>query len=238
MRGARFTANRPSLHGLEMHLARMHREVEEFKPHALVVDPLSSLLAAGTTNDVHAMVLRLIDFLKARAITAVMTNLTHGNIENAMTEIQVSSLIDTWLLLYNRETNGEHNRQLYLIKSRGMAHSNQVREFHITDNGVHLRDVYVRPSGIVTGAARVQQEARDRAEGVLRREEMERREREFERTRRQVAGQIEELTAQLADKQAELQLLKTEGAAREDRIADDRVRLGKQRSKERKRSPA
>lgn len=234
----RFTANRPSLYGLEMHLARMHREVEEFDPHAVVVDPLSSLLAAGTTNDVHAMVLRLIDFLKARIVTTVMTNLTHGIVENAMTEIQVSSLIDTWLLLYNRESNGEHNRQLYLLKSRGMAHSNQVREFHLTDSGVHLRDVYVGPEGVVTGAARVQQEAHDQADGMLRLQEMERRARDFERTRRQIASQIEGLTAQLADTEAELRLLRTEGAAREDRIADDRTRMGKQRGKERKRTPA
>ena len=100
------------------------------------------------TGDVHAMILRLIDFLKARGVTAMFTSLTHGNIENAMTDVQVSSLMDSWLLLYNKESNGEHNRQLYLLKSRGMAHSNQVREFILGDDGIKLRDVYVGPEGV------------------------------------------------------------------------------------------
>ncbi len=234
----RFLANRPSLYGLETHLARMHREVEEIEPAAVVVDPLSSLLAAGTTGDVHAMVLRLIDFLKARGVTAVMSNLTHGNVENALTDIQVSSLIDTWLLLYNREANGEHNRQLYLIKSRGMAHSNQVREFHITNDGVRLRDMYVGPEGVLTGTARLQQEARDEAERTSRGQELEHKTREFERVRRQITGQIDELAAQLAEREAELRLLKSEGTTRETRIVDNRTKMGKQRGTERKRAPA
>jgi circadian clock protein KaiC len=116
----RFWANRPTLSGLETHLASMHREVETFAPTAVVVDPISSLLSSGAHGDVFAMLLRLVDFLKSRRITAVFTSLTHGNVEHAITEVQVSSLVDTWLLLYNKESNGEHNRQLYLLKSRGI----------------------------------------------------------------------------------------------------------------------
>ena len=107
----------------------MYRDVNDFEPAAVVVDPMSALLNAGVTGDVHSMVLRLVDFLKSGGITALFTNLGGVSGENATTEIQISSLMDVWLLLYNRESNGEHNRQLYLLKSRGMAHSNQVREF-------------------------------------------------------------------------------------------------------------
>src|SRR5262249_27217679 len=118
----RFQAHRPTLFGLETHLATMHRDVEEFAPAVVIIDPLSSLLHAGDRFDAQAMILRLVDFLKARGVTALFTSLAHGSVEQALTDMQVSSLMDAWLLLYNRESNGEHNRQLYLVKSRGMAH--------------------------------------------------------------------------------------------------------------------
>jgi circadian clock protein KaiC len=139
----RFSARRPSLFGLETHLAIMYRDVTDFEPAAVVVDPMSALLGAGASNDVHSMLLRLVDFLKSRDVTALFTNLGTGAGEVANTEVQISSLMDTWLLLYNRESNGEHNRQLYLLKSRGMAHSNQVREFILSSEGIKLRDAYV-----------------------------------------------------------------------------------------------
>ncbi|HZD88726.1 MAG TPA: circadian clock protein KaiC, partial [Pseudolabrys sp.] len=199
----RFRARRPSLYGLETHLAAMHREVEEFEPTSVVIDPLSALLSAGLAGDVHAMILRLVDFLKARGITAVFTNLTHSNVENATTDVAISSLMDAWLLLYNRESNGEHNRELYLLKARGIAHSNQVREFLITRDGVALREVYVGPGGVLTGSARVQQEAKEGAERLLREQTAERRARDLERKRRQVAAQIEALQSELANDEAE-----------------------------------
>jgi len=225
----RFMANRPTLFGLETHLAAMHREIESFKPAAVVVDPLSSLLSTGIGGDVHAMVLRLIDLLKSKSITAMFTSLTHGSIEQAITDVQVSSLMDAWLLLYNKESNGEHNRQLYLLKSRGMAHSNQVREFVMTDRGIHLRDVYVGPEGVMTGSARLAQEAKAREQTSLRQQEVERRAREFVRRRRQIEAQVEELQAQLAEEQKELDQLAGESAAREQHGAEDRVRMARSR---------
>jgi len=194
----RFSARRPNLYGLETHLASMHREVKEFDPAAVVVDPISALMGAGVAGDVHSMTLRLIDFLKSRGVTALFTNLGAGSAETATTEMQISSLTDTWLLLYNRETNGEHNRQLYLLKSRGMAHSNQVREFLMSAGGISLREVYVGPDGVLTGSARLAQEAKDRADRLLRTQEVERRTREIVRRRREIAAQIETLQAQLA----------------------------------------
>ena len=222
----RFSARRPSLFGLETHLATMYREVTDFEPNAVIIDPMSALLNAGATADVHSMVLRLVDFLKARGITALFTNLGAVNGDNATTEIQMSSLMDVWISLYNRESNGEHNRQLYLLKSRGMAHSNQVREFAMTSEGIKLREAYVGPEGVVTGSARLAQEAKDKAAAIVREQDMARRSRELERKRREIAAQIEILQAQLAREDAEEVLLNREGASREDQLAADRVAMG------------
>ncbi|MGJ5118860.1 circadian clock protein KaiC [Bradyrhizobium oligotrophicum] len=235
----RFSARRPNLYGLETHLAAMHREVKEFDPAAVVVDPISALMGAGVAGDVHSMTLRLIDFLKARGVTALFTNLGAGGAETTTTEMQISSLTDTWLLLYNRESNGEHNRQLYLLKSRGMAHSNQVREFLMGADGISLREVYVGPEGVLTGSARVAQEARDRVERLLRAQETERRTREIERRRRDLAAQIETLKAQLANEESEMELINLEGAARDDqREAARRAQVESRSSRRGPRSPA
>jgi len=211
----------------------MHREVKEFDPAAVVVDPISALMGAGVAGDVHSMTLRLIDFLKSRGVTALFTNLGAGSAETATTEMQISSLTDTWLLLYNRETNGEHNRQLYLLKSRGMAHSNQVREFLMSAGGISLREVYVGPDGVLTGSARLAQEAKDRADRLLRTQEVERRTREIVRRRREIAAQIETLQAQLASEEGEMELLNLEGSAREDQRAADRIALAQSRASRR-----
>jgi circadian clock protein KaiC len=225
----RFAAHRPSLFGLETHLATMHRDVAEFQPTAVIIDPLSSLLHAGDRDDAQAMILRLVDFLKSREVTAVFTSLTHGNLEHAMTDMQVSSLMDTWLLLYNRESNGEHNRQLYLIKARGMAHSNQVREFLMTRGGILLREAYVGPDGVLTGSARIAQEARERERTMQLTYESERRNADFARRRRRIEAQIEELQAQLADNELELSARTAETSAQEARVSDDRARMGESR---------
>lgn len=224
-----FWANRPSMFGLEMHLATMHKKVDTFAPHAVVVDPLSSLLQAGPGSEVHGMILRLVDFLKARGITAVFTSLTHGNIEQAMSEVQVSSLMDTWLLLSNRESNGEHNRQLYLLKSRGMRHSNQVREFIIANDGIHLREVYVGPEGVMTGSARLQQEARERERAAQLHVELDRRTALLERRRRQIAAQIDELKAQLAEEESQFRQQNEEVMALEGRQSTERAHMAKGR---------
>jgi circadian clock protein KaiC len=225
----KFSARRPNLFGLETHLAAMHREVREFNPTAVVVDPLSALINAGVTSDVHSMVLRLVDFLKARGITGLFTNLGGIAAETAATEMQISSLMDTWLLVYNRESNGEHNRQLYLLKSRGMAHSNQVREFHITSKGISLREAYVGPEGVLTGSARLAQEAKDKAATLLREQERERRAREIEKRRREIAAQIEVLQATLASEEEEVALLNQESGDRETELAADRAAMAKSR---------
>lgn len=225
----RFVAQRPSLWGLETHLAAMHREVDRFEPDAVVVDPLSSLLSAAGAGDVHAMVLRLVDMLKFRQVTALFTNLTHGNLEEAKTDIAISSLMDTWLLLYNKEANGEHNRQLYLLKSRGMAHSNQVREFLLTGDGIKLRDVYLGPDGVLTGSARMAQEAKERAARIARQQEIERRNRDLDRRRRQIEAQIEALRADLGREEDEISRINEEAKAHDKQALQDRDAMASSR---------
>jgi circadian clock protein KaiC len=221
----KFSARRPNLYGLETHLAAMHREVSDFAPAGVVVDPLSALMNVGLAGDVHSMLLRLLDFLKTRGITALFTNLGLGSAEETTTQMQISSLIDTWLLLYNRESNGEHNRQLYVLKSRGMAHSNQIREFMLSSDGIKLREAYIGPAGVLTGSARLQQEAKDRAEQLQRQQEIERRSRAVERKRREINEQIADLQAQLANEE----LLSEQAVMRDDQLAADRLAIAMRR---------
>jgi circadian clock protein KaiC len=158
----RFEAARPTLTGLEGHLMRMMRIVERFQPDVVVIDPLTNLLSVGRPAEVKAMLTRVIDHLKKREITALFTSLTEGGNPIEATDVGVSSLIDTWLLLRDIEMQGERNRGLYILKSRGMAHSNQIREFLITSNGVKLVDMYVSRDGALVGSARVARETLDR----------------------------------------------------------------------------
>src|SRR5579864_2080813 len=160
----RFEAWRPTQNGLEMHLLRIHKLVEEHQPDTVVIDPVTNL-TVGTANELHATLMRLIDFLKSRGTTALFTSLTSGKDKDLeQTEVGISSLIDTWIFLRDVELNGERNRCLYVLKSRGMAHSNQVREFVMSKEGVRLLPVYVGTGTVLTGSARLSQEARERAE--------------------------------------------------------------------------
>jgi circadian clock protein KaiC len=148
----RFHASRPSAAGLEMHLARTHRLVSEFEPEIVILDPITNLVTVGTTNSVRSMLTRMIDFFKSRQLTALMTSLTGATLPSLETsQAQISSLVDTWLLLRELEADGERNRGLHVLKSRGMAHSNQVREFRLTDQGIELIDVYLGTDGILLG---------------------------------------------------------------------------------------
>src|SRR4029078_8921779 len=146
----RFHAARPSLYGLEMHLATMFREIAAFQPHVVIIDPITSLMDAGTESECKGMVTRLIDYLKAGQVTSLFTSLTQGGHALQQSEAGMSSLMDSWLLLQDFEGNGERNRVLYVLKARGMAHSNQIREFLISNRGIDLLDAYVGPHGRVT----------------------------------------------------------------------------------------
>lgn len=202
-----FQNNRPTLYGLEMHLVTMHNVIEDAKPDVVVIDPISNLIAAASEAEVKSMLSRLIDYLKMQQITAFCTDLTTSSDIVEKTEVGISSLIDTWLLLKTVEANGERNRSLYLLKSRGMKHSNQIREFILSDNGITLRDVYIGPGGVLTGSARTLQEARDRAETLEHRQVMERKQREIEQKKDLIEAQIAALRVQYQAEKDELEMI-------------------------------
>ncbi|HEY2906329.1 MAG TPA: circadian clock protein KaiC, partial [Vicinamibacterales bacterium] len=178
-----FQAARPTYGGIEQHLLVTHQSVSSFKPDVVVVDPITNLLLVSTLGEVKSMLTRMIDFLKTAQITAIFTSLTAGGGTLEATEADVSSLMDTWLLLKTVESGGEMNRALYVLKSRGMDHSNQIREFLLTDNGLQLLDVYLGPDGVLTGSARLSQEGREKAANTSRHQQLASRKRELERKR-------------------------------------------------------
>ena len=200
-----FAAFRPASFGLEVHLSTMQRLIDEIDPQVIVVDPVSSFIAAGTELDAKSMLMRLIDLLKTRKITALLTSLTEGGHPVEQSEIGISSLIDTWLMMRNIEQAGERTRTLSVIKSRGMKHSNQTRELRLTDNGVELAEVFVGPDGgILTGSARISQEAADRAASAALLDEITCKRAALQRRRGIVEARIAELQADLAAEEAEV----------------------------------
>ncbi len=193
-----FYSARPSFYGLEMHLGVMHKRIEQFKPQTVIVDPISNFSSAADERDVHAMLIRLVDFLKSRQITLLFTNLTTGNNAKETTDMGISSVIDTWLLLRDIELGGERNRGIYILKSRGMPHSNQIREFVISETGIDLLNVYIGDEGVLTGSARLAQEAKEKAQQGRREEEISRKQAELAQKKRALDAQISALEAQFA----------------------------------------
>ena len=202
-----FHAARPTTFGLEMHLVKMHKIINNFNPSSVVVDPVTGLIDSGTQAETRSMLLRLIDFLKERQITALMTTLTGGASAQELTEVNISSLVDTWLLLRDIESGGERNRGLYILKSRGAAHSNQIREFLLTDRGVELRNVYLGEAGLLTGSARVAQEAQDTSQALLARQEIETKRCALERKRKALEAQMDVLRLELETEEEEAKRL-------------------------------
>jgi len=221
----RFEAWRPTQSGLEMHLLRIHKLIEEFDPEVVIIDPVSNLMM-GSDHEVKSMLMRLMDFLKMSQITALFTSLTDGSRkEFEQTDVGISSLIDTWILVRDTELNGERNRCVYVLKSRGMAHSNQVREFVMSRKGIRLLPVYVGGGTVLTGSARLNQEALERAQSVVQRQAAEEKIRARDRRRRIVEAQIAALRIELADEETESTLLASEQLSNAERLAQDRVEM-------------
>jgi circadian clock protein KaiC len=192
-----FRAWRPTHFEIEMHLLRIQQLVQELKPQIVVVDPVTNLGINSSQRDARSLLMRVIDFLKARGLTCLFTGLTKGGRNLEATEESISSLIDTWLLLRDAEYNGERNRCLYILKSRGMAHSNQLREFVMTSHGIKLLPVYVGGGQVLMGSSRLAQEARDHAEALARRKETDLRQEQLERKRAALRAQIDAMKAEL-----------------------------------------
>ena len=198
-----FRASRPTTFGLEMHLVEIHKLIEAIHPNVAVVDPITALLNSGTATEAKCTVLRLVDFLKSQGITAFMSTLTGDSNTAERTDVNISSMVDMWLLLRNIENGGERNRGLYILKARGTAHSNQIREFLLTDQGVALRDVYLGEAGLLTGSARVFQEAKDASIALLAGQEIDRKQLLLERKRKALDAQIAALTLDLETEELE-----------------------------------
>ena len=221
-------ATRPSLYGLEMHLVSMHKAISEFKPQTVILDPVSSFMSAGTAHQIKAMLVRLFDWLKTQQITGLVTYLTTPA-SREETDIGISSLIDTWIEVRDLEVAGERNRALYLLKSRGMSHSNQVRELLISDAGVSLADVYSSPDGVLIGSAKLAEIRRRAREEHANAVDVARSERLLQLKRETVEAQIAALRAEYAAHEEEVQRRlrsshESAEAARFDREALSRLR--------------
>jgi len=221
-------AVRPSTFGMEMHLVRMHAMLQDHKPGVVVMDPISGLVPSGSLHDVSAVVLRIVDYIKMQRATGFFTALmAHDDMHS--TDLSISSLVDTWLLVRNIEVNGERNRVMYVLKSRGMAHSNQIREFMLTNRGVQLREVYLGPGGVLTGSARIAREAEERREEIVRRREEKKREAALRTSLAAVEAKLAALEAERNGYKAELQSVVEEDSARRKAIFVDRQELRESR---------
>ncbi|HLO85204.1 MAG TPA: circadian clock protein KaiC [Nostocaceae cyanobacterium] len=225
----KFQAVRPTAFGLETHLVNLHHLIHNFQPSSVVIDPMSNLVLSGTFNQTKLFFIRLIDFLKSQQITVLLTNLTPGGSPYGQTEMGVSSLMDTWIELRTLETNGERNRLLYVLKSRGMEHSNQVREFVMTKQGIQLLDIYLGQGNVLTGSARFIQEAQERLAASQRQLLLEQKKRELERKEMVVSSQISELQAELAAEKEELRILSEQEMLNQSILTQDRQVLAKLR---------
>jgi circadian clock protein KaiC len=216
-------SERPTLLGLEMHLLQMTKLVDEFKPHIVVMDPITNLISVGAQTDVRSMLTRFVDFLKAKQVTSLFTSLTSPGTSLEQSDVGVSSLMDTWIVLKDIEGQGERNRGLTIVKSRGMAHSNQFREFKLSGNGLMLEDVYLGASGALTGAARTAQVAEEQAMGLARTEEIERLNRQVERKRAVLESQLTVYRSEFEEAEEEIRKRIAEVAARTQAAAGQRT---------------
>jgi circadian clock protein KaiC len=227
-----FHASRPTLFGLEMHLVAIHKAIKKFKPDVVVLDPITNLITVGTVSEVKSMLVRLIDFLQQEQITAMFTALSLNNMINEQTDEGVSSLVDAWMMIRDIEINDERNRGLYIMKSRGMKHSNQVREFVITNKGLDLIEVYVGPEGVLTGSAREAQMLLEETGEVLHTHAMSRKDREIVRKRKVLEAKIESLRNEFESTEEELNKVYIEeeikrGVQQQNRQKLSDIRTGK-----------
>jgi circadian clock protein KaiC len=215
-------SSRATFYGLEMHLAKIHKLVQQTKPDVVVLDPVGALIQAGTQSDANAMLIRLIDFLKANRITTMLLNLTSSGGSLERSDIEVSSIVDSWLLLRDIEIGGERNRAMYVLKSRGMSHSNQLREFLLTDHGVELLDVYIGPEGVLTGSARISLEAREKAATLASRQEAAGKARDRQRRREALEAKIIAMRKEFEIEDAETVVVASQEATRVEQLEEDR----------------
>jgi len=215
-----FYASRPTLFGLEMHLVAIHKAIHKFKPDAVILDPITNLITIGSVSEVKTMLVRLIDFLQIQQITVMFTALTLNNVVNEQTDEGVSSLVDAWLQIRDIENNGERNRGLYIMKSRGMKHSNQIREFVITDKGLDLVDVFLTEDGVLTGSAREARLLLQQTGEIIHERAVSRKDRELIRKRKVLESKIDSLRSEYESAEEELNKVYVEEALKKQIMGD------------------
>ena len=221
---------RPTQYGIETHLLRIHKLIDKVKPQSVILDPITNLINSSSQKEVHSMLVRLMDHLKSAQITGFFVSLTAGGDALEKTSEGISSLADTWILLRDLELNGERNRCLYVLKSRGMAHSNQLREFVLTNTGVHLVPAYLGPGGVLTGSSRLAQEAREKSEARSRQQEADRKKQELDSKRLALKAQIALLQAEFSAVEREAEEVSREYEEREEALECDRRTMAKSRA--------
>jgi circadian clock protein KaiC len=218
----RFHSARPTIHGLEMHLVDIHKQVMEFKPDVIIVDPVTNLVTIGSVSEVKSMLIRLIDFLQRTQITVLFTALNYNYSSMEQTDEGVSSLVDAWITVRDLESNGERNRGLYIMKARGMNHSKQVREFLISDRGIELIDVYRSPGGVLIGSARETRQLEEAADNELRSFAGSQRDREIERKKIVLESKIASLNEEFESVKEELNRADQKENLRKKILAENR----------------
>jgi circadian clock protein KaiC len=218
----KFQNARPVNFGLEIHLALIHKAISDYEPKVVIVDPITNFLAIGDEPETKSMLTRLIDFLKMQQITAMFTSLTGSSAEIEDSEVGVSSLMDAWMLVKNVESNGERNRGLYILKARGIAHSNQVREFLVTNHGIELIDAYIGSEGVLMGSARAIQSARETTVAQEREQSRRRKQRELQRKQQLFEAQLVALRTQYESERDGLLRELDEEQKRESAVATQR----------------
>jgi circadian clock protein KaiC len=233
----KFHAVRPTAYSLEMHLSMMLKLIDGFQPRVLAVDPISNLYPVGDDIQVRSMLMRLIDYTKSLQITGLFTNLSYDIESGAYalepTQMHVSSLMDAWLILKNVEGNGERNRAFSIIKARGMAHSNQIREFVLSGKGIQLLDVYKGTGGVLFGSAQMAQEQREAAERLWKNEEIERKQRELDSRRKMMETEITLLRQKFARDEEEMKILIGQDVSRQKETIKAMKEIATQRREDR-----
>jgi len=225
-----FYSTRPTMMGLEEHLYMLQSLIEKNGPQMVIVDPITNLLSISSDLEVKWMFTRLIDYIKRKNITIVMTDLTEqDNFYRESSTVGISSLIDTWIFLRDMENGGEKNKGLYILKARGLNHSNQIREFRITSGGINLLDVYTGPGGVLTGSARIAQMVNDKLEELKRNQQIESKQKQLELMRKHMELKIAEIKAEFAKQETELQQLIEQERVKQQMVEAAKKEMAKSR---------
>lgn len=221
----KFHASRPTLYGLEMHLVVIYKMIRQFKPKVVILDPISNLVTVGDSGEVKSILIRLIDFLQTEQITVMFTALNSNNSNQIRGDEEISSLVDSWLSVRDIELNGERNRGIYIMKSRGMNNSNQVREFIITNKGIEVVEVALGPDGVLIGSAREIYRLGQATDEILRQKELVRRNKEIERKKIMLESKIADLTSEFELTKEELNYIYEENELKKEVTESNRRRI-------------